>query len=297
MAVYSEDADSGLPTRVTLENPAPDSFQSGIAAISGWACDAQTITIELNGVPYRAGYGTTRPDTQGVCGDTDNGFSLLWNWNNLGPGTHTVRALVDSVEFATTTVQVTTFGVPFLSGASRTFTLPDFPHTGDTTQVQWEEALQNFVIADGMRWPRGGHASVAGVNARLENPTPDSFRSGIAAISGWACDAQTITIELNGVPYRAGYGTTRPDTQGVCGDTDNGFSLLWNWNNLGLGWHSVRALLDGVEFAKATVQVTIFGEPFQRGLSGTFPLADFPQTGDTTRIRWEESLQNFVIIP
>ena len=133
--------------------------------------------------------------------------------------------------------------------------------------------------------------------ATLENPAPNSFQSGIAAISGWACEAQTITIELNGVPYRAGYPTTRPDTQGVCGDTDNGFSLLWNWNNLGPGWHSVRALLDGVEFAKATVQVTIFGEPFQRGLSGTFTLSDFPHAGDTTKIRWEESLQNFVIIP
>ena len=89
----------------TLENPRSGSFQSGVAAISGWACDAQEIIIELNGVPYRAGYPTTRgPDTLGRCGDTDNGFSLLWNWNNLGAGTHTVRALLDGAEFATTTV-------------------------------------------------------------------------------------------------------------------------------------------------------------------------------------------------
>ena len=104
VAVYALDSGPSAPApQARLENPAPNSFQSGIAAISGWACEAQNITIELNGVPYRAGYPTTRPDTQGVCGDTDNGFSLLWNWNNLGPGTHTVRALLDGQEFANTT--------------------------------------------------------------------------------------------------------------------------------------------------------------------------------------------------
>ena len=103
------------------------------------------------------------------------------------------------------------------------------------------------------------------MNARLENPSLGSAQSGIAAISGWACEAQTITIELNGVPYRAGYPTTRPDTQDRCGDTDNGFSLLWNWNNLGPGTHTVRALLDGQEFANTTVRVTTFGEQVLRG--------------------------------
>ena len=298
VAVYALDSGPSAPApQARLENPAPNSFQSGIAAISGWACEAQNITIELNGVPYRAGYPTTRPDTQGVCGDTDNGFSLLWNWNNLGPGTHTVRALLDGQEFANTTVRVTTFGEQVLRGVSGTFPLSDFPHAGDTTRVQWAESLQNFVITDGSAPGGGGHASVAGVNARLENPSLGSAQSGIAAISGWACEAQTITIELNGVPYRAGYPTTRPDTQDRCGDTDNGFSLLWNWNNLGPGTHTVRALLDGQEFANTTVRVTTFGEQVLRGVSGTFPLSDFPHAGDTTRIRWEESLQNFVIIP
>ena len=281
-----------------LENPQPQSFQSGIAAISGWACEAQTITIELNGVPYRAGYPTTRPDTQGVCGDSDNGFSLLWNWNNLGPGTHTVRALLDGVEFATTTVRVTTFGEQVLRGVSGIFPLSDFPHAGDTTTVQWEESLQNFVITDGQPHTGGGYNRVAGVSAVLENPSLGSAQSGVGVISGWACEAEEIVIELNGVPYRAGYPTTRPDTQDVCGDTNNGFSLLWNWNNLGAGTHTVRALLDSVEFANTTVRVTTFGaDPFPRGWSGTFPIPDFPRPGENKRLQWEESLQNFVIIP
>ena len=282
---------------VTLGNPQPHSFQSGVGVISGWACHAQEIVIELDGVPYRAGYGTTRPDTQERCGDTDNGFSLLWNWNNLGAGTHTVRALIDGVEFANTTVRVTTFGEAFLRGASGTFNLPNFPTSGDTTGVQWEEALQNFVITDGSPAAGGGYNRVVGIEAILGNPSLGSVQSGVTAISGWACEAEEIIIELNGVPYRAGYGTTRPDTQERCGDTDNGFSLLWNWNNLGPGEHTVRALLDGQEFATTTVRVTTFGEAFLRGASGTFPIPDFPRAGETKRLRWEQSLQNFVIVP
>ena len=78
------------PTGVTGESPVRLLPERGVAAISGWACDAQEIIIELNGVPYRAGY----PHDEGrilkmSVGDTDNGFSLLWNWNNLGAGTHT----------------------------------------------------------------------------------------------------------------------------------------------------------------------------------------------------------------
>ena len=290
----------GPPQRpqALLENPSMGSAQSGVGVISGWACEAEEIVIELDGMPLKAGYGTTREDTRSVCGDADNGFSLLWNWNNLGAGTHTVRALIDGVEFANTTVRVTTFGEdPFPRGWSGTFDLPNFPTSGETAVVRWEESLQNFVITDGSLAGGGGYNRVAGIDAILENPSLGAAQSGVSAISGWACHAQEIVIELNGVPYRAGYGTTRPDTQGVCGDTDNGFSLLWNWNNLGPGTHTVRAMIDGVEFADTTVRVTTFGEPFLRGVGGTFPIPDFPSPGENKKIRWEQSLQNFVIIP
>ena len=297
VAVYSSDFETPGRTQGVLENPQPHSFQSGIAAISGWACEANEIVIELNGIPLQAGYGTIREDTRSVCGDADNGFSLLWNWNNLGPGEHTVRALLDGVEFADTTVRVTTFGEEVLRGASGRFDLPDFPASGETTVVRWEESLQNFVITDGQPNTGGGYNRVAGVSARLENPSLGSSQSGIGVISGWACEAEEIVIELDGIPLRAAYGTAREDTRSVCGDTNNGFSLLWNWNNLGAGTHTVRALLDGVEFADTTVRVTTFGETFLQEVSGTYPLSDFPRAGDMIRVRWEEALQNFVIMP
>ena len=46
-----------------LENPGPDSFQSGIGVLSGWVCAADTVEIELNGAVQTAAYGTERVDT------------------------------------------------------------------------------------------------------------------------------------------------------------------------------------------------------------------------------------------
>ena len=411
--------------KAMLENPAPHSYQSGVSVISGWACNAEEIVIEIDGLPFLAAYGTLREDTQEACGDTDNGFSLLWNWSNNGDGAHTVRALSDGVEFGTATVTVTTFGTPFLREAqgSRVHILDDFPTTGEETWVRWSQSLQNFVIqgnpaaftqefvqaaldrydregreatlayyndwtslysdsaltsdiygpwemliidehglivahpsrseligqdiktligSDGHEfgkaiaraieaghwvhhlWPHPqgpstdlgipvpldmtcaeeepkrswairhdglifvsgyyeatnpvcqhrfavgtayscpygpfGASRCPGIAAVLENPTPRSFRSGISAISGWACDAEEIVIEINGEPLTAAYGTVREDTAEVCGDTDNGFSLLWNWNTLGDGVHTVLAFIDGVPFARSSVTVTTFGE-------------------------------------
>ena len=89
-----------------LENPGPNSFQSGIGVISGWVCEADAVVIEMETAGgtvhrYEAGYGTERADTAQrkdgtpLCGDTDNGFGLLFNWNLLGDGEHTIVALVD----------------------------------------------------------------------------------------------------------------------------------------------------------------------------------------------------------
>ncbi len=408
--------------RAMLENPAPDSYQSGVSVISGWACDAEEIVIEIDGMPFLAAYGTVREDTQEVCGDTDNGFSLLWNWSNNGDGEHTVRALSDGMEFGTATVTVTTFGTPFLREAQGSYILDNFPTTGEETQIKWVESLQNFVIrvirdnpaaftqdfvqaaldrydrdsreatlayyndpesiegqwymfisdeddlfvshpampeligqdvktivgSDGYElgkeiakatetghwirylWPNpaaGGveepkhtwvirhdglifgsgyyepsipprevphgltaspcnfpeilqqqYSQVPDITAVLENPTPYSFRSGISAISGWACDAEEIVIAINGEPLTAAYGTVREDTAEVCGDTDNGFSLLWNWNNLRDNnlldrVHYVRALIDGVPFAQSCFTVTTFGD----GMLGDEEKATFTQ--------------------
>ena len=109
----------------------------------------------------------------------------------------------------------------------------------------------------------------------LENPGAGSFQSGIGVLSGWVCDAEGIEIEIgNFTPQVAAYGTGRLDTADVCGDTDNGFGLLFNWNLLEDGAHEVVALVDGVELDRATVTVTTLGQEFLRGVTGTCEVAE-----------------------
>ena len=282
--------------QASLENPQRGSFQSGIGVISGWVCEAGQIEIVVDdGEPLLAAYGTTREDTRPVCGDADNGFGLLFNWNLFGDGTHTLRAFADGVEFGHVQFTVTTFGTSFLRGVGGQFTVPDFPQAGTTTTVRWQESLQNFAIrGENGGGDNGSGGSIGGV---LENPQRGSFQSGIGVISGWVCEAGQIEIVVDdGEPLLAAYGTTREDTRPVCGDADNGFGLLFNWNLFGDGTHTLRAFADGVEFGHVQFTVTTFGTSFLRGISGRATLENFPRMQRQVMIQWQESLQNFVII-
>ena len=278
-----------------LENPGAASFQSGIGLISGWTCDAEAVEIVLNGEPQEAAYGTARLDTEAVCGDSDNGFGLLFNWNLLGDGEHEVVALVDGVELDRATVTVTTLGAEFLRDVTGTCTAADFPTGDETVTLAWQQTQQNFVIVDGPA-PAGttNRMGTPGVGY-LENPGPNSFQSGIGVLSGWACEGTEVVIELNGQPQPAAYGTERLDTLEMCGDTANGFGLLFNWNLLGEGEHEVVAVVDGEELGRATVRVTTLGAEFVRGAEGECVVEDFPMPGETVTLEWQQNSQNFVI--
>ena len=277
--------------------------------ISGWVCDARRIDIVFNPgtakeETWRAGYKTTRPDTESVCNDTDNGFGLLFNWNRLGDGQHTVSARADGVEFGRATFTVTTLGEDFKRNVSGEFVVEDFPTEGQDITLAWQQSLQNFAIQGDIR--SSGETIVAPPRMRLGNPQPGSFQSGIGVISGWVCEAEQIDIVFNPgtakeETWRAGYRTTHPDTEYtpegevLCGDTDNGFGLLFNWNRLGDGQHTVSARADGVEFGRATVTVTTFGEEFPKNLGKHARLEDFPDPGTDLIVAWQQSLQNFTI--
>jgi PhoPQ-activated pathogenicity-related protein len=291
-------------TRGNLENPAPASFQSGISVISGWACDAEGIEIELDDEAYlAAGYGTKRADTTSVCGDADNGFGLLFNLNLQGDGVHKVRALsngrvIDSAKFT-----VTTLGEPFRRGLSGTYLLPDFPEQGKNVSVTWQQSQQNFAISAVSSVAAQAavadipHSNLANVPlGRLENPADGSSQSGIAIISGWICEAENVVVEMDGIRrFKVAYGTRRADTIKVCGDADNGFSLLYNINLLGEGTHTLRVLADGIEIDRSSIIVTTFGDDFLRGASGRYRLIDFPEPGDFTDLQWDQARQNFLI--
>lgn len=127
-----------------LENPTPNSFQSGQGIIVGWYCNATKIEAEIDGtITVQVPYGTLRYDTQSVCGDANNGFGFQINWNNLGDGQHSLRVLADGQEFGRATFTVTTLGVDVLTGASGTYAL-DFADRH--VAIQWSQPLQNFVI-------------------------------------------------------------------------------------------------------------------------------------------------------
>ena len=199
-------------TRIgVLENPGMTADmlyaeRSGISVISGWVCEAEEITIELNGTEWKAGYGTTRTDTQGECGDTDNGFSLLFNWNLLGDGIHAVKAYADGRKFAAVQVKVATLGEEFVRLPKIWDKGEEFPGR-EGIGLRWSNSLQNIVITDGTDIQlEQGYSTVPAVHGFLENPSLGSYQSGISAISGWVCEAEEITIELNGTEWKAGSG-------------------------------------------------------------------------------------------
>ena len=284
-----------------FENPERVSFQSGIGVISGWVCEAGEVEIEIRTESgdtkrYVAGYGTERLDTEKKCGDTNNGFGLLFNWNRLGNGRHRVVARVDGVMLGRATVRVT---MPdedeeMLRDVQGRCEAADFPSPGETATLIWQESLQNFVIADGEA-PSGTNRAGSIDIGFLENPGPNSFQSGIGVISGWVCEAGEVLIEFNGEAQPAAYGTERLDTQDYCGDTDNGFGLLFNWNRLEDGEHTVVALVDGEELGRATIQVTTLGEDFVRDADGECEAVGFPSPEEMVTLTWQEPLQNFVI--
>ena len=280
-----------------LENPGADSFQSGVGLLSGWVCDADMVEIELNGEPQEAAYGTARLDTAGVCGDTDNGFGLLFNWNLLSDGEHEVVALVDGVELDRATVTVTTLGTEFLRDVTGTCTAADFPTMDETVTLVWQQTQQSFVIVDGPAPAGPTNRMGTPGEGYLENPGPNSFQSGIGVLSGWVCEADTVELAIGTAGRQvAAYGTERLDTEEACGDTANGFGLLFNWNLLGEGEHEVVAFVDGEELGRATVRVTTLGQEFVRGAEGECMVADFPMTGETVTLEWQQNSQNFVII-
>ena len=160
----------------------------------------------------------------------------------------------------------------------------------------------DFIINSGFYVNPEGPGALVGV---LENPGAHSFQSGVGALWGWVCDAEQVDIEIEPMggeveQYVAAYGMERLDTQEVCGDADNGFVLLFNWNRLGAGAHSVTAFADGFVLGRARVQVTTLGEGDQQEFlrdvdEGECVVEDFPMLGESTRLEWQQTQQNFVI--
>ena len=135
--------------------------------------------------------------------------------------------------------------------------------------------------------------------ARLEVPANGSFQSGIGFVSGWACEGERIQIIMNGglhLPPVA-RNISRGDTEAVCGDTENGFITQWNWNLLGEGTYTAALVVNGQTMQTNTFTVTTMGQEFIKGLERDVEVQDFPSPGENTRLRWQEPVQGFVLVP
>lgn len=141
-------------------------------------------------------------------------------------------------------------------------------------------------------------SSVVSAVGFLETPNEGSIQTGIGVISGFLCQASAIQVSIDGnVVGNAGYGTPRADTEPVCGigNIATGFSLLYNFNLLEKGTHSVAVIADGIAFGRATFKTTNLGGEYLSGLVGKYSLLNFPSIGTSTSVEWNENNQNFSI--
>ncbi len=143
--------------------------------------------------------------------------------------------------------------------------------------------------------PAGQQNSVKGQH---ETPAANADVSGVSVIRGWVCDAQKIEVSFDGrARFPVAYGTERGDTQGACGDVNNGYGMTINLALLGDGQHSMQIFVDGAELASHAFNVhTLSNEAFLRGKSYQASLPDFPEPGQNTQLKWSEADQNFVIL-
>ena len=145
-----------------LENPS--GVRSGVGLISGWVCAANDVEIRISAGNSRvatldAAYGTTRADTVDSCqhGEDDTGFGMTYNFNHLDEGMYTIEAYADGrtrigSDLTFEVVHLVDFPASdtdrFLRNLDGMCSVPDFPAAGDTTMLEWEQSIQNFVISD-----------------------------------------------------------------------------------------------------------------------------------------------------
>ena len=156
----------------------------------------------------------------------------------------------------------------------------------------------------------------------LGNPPDGGVRSGIGLISGWVCAAEEVEIRIfsGGVlreTLTAAYGTSRPDVpeNSNCRNPNAGFGMTYNFNHLPEGTYTIRAFADADDDEQigedatfdvvhlvnfATEDLAPFGtdatDRFLRDLpDAECRVEDFPKPTIETRLKWEQSTQNFVI--
>ena len=151
------------PTDATgsLDDPPNNGSRSGIGLIRGWVCQATSVEVVIRG-PREGGqqvvftiptpYGSVREQAAiDQCQHTSRniGFAAQFNYNILEEGTYTAEARADGETIETNTFEVIRISDQvYLEGVGEEVVVRDFPRTGDTLTLEWDEASQNFQIVD-----------------------------------------------------------------------------------------------------------------------------------------------------
>ncbi|MCV6613628.1 MAG: hypothetical protein OIF35_01540 [Cellvibrionaceae bacterium] len=141
----------------------------------------------------------------------------------------------------------------------------------------------------------------------LETPIANATVSGVDLIRGWACQAIGFPGEFsyaidNGERTIIPYGSSRTDTAEVCknGDstpsTNTGFGAVINWNALDPGSHTFKLYLNGALITERIFNVANTKGEYLKGLSRELEITNFPNSGDTTQLKWSEPGQNFIVL-
>jgi hypothetical protein len=219
----------------SLENPVAGSTESGIGVISGWHCTASDITVTIDGASLgKAGSGTGRGDTAGICGRVDTGYSLLFNYNDLIPGSHSLSAYADGQLLETrqfNTVQ--SGGSAFVTGISKTAPVSDFPSSGRTATLQWSQAKQAFVVTGITEIGGGGNSAVdlsslqGSYSITLNNSVSGSSCASLGETNGTDTVPANVTTSGNNVTIITGAGTDSctSNLAYVSGNSTSGFNL------------------------------------------------------------------------
>ncbi|MEN9560275.1 MAG: hypothetical protein RLZZ502_1486 [Pseudomonadota bacterium] len=247
-----------------LENPAAASNQSGIGMFSGWACNALSVEIQINnGSKLKAAYGTARSDTNNVCGNTgNNGFGLLYNFNTLGKGTHSAQLWVDGEPAGSpVSFTVTTPNGEFATGLSKTVSVSDFPSSGQTTTLVWQQAMQNFAIASisgtATAPSTSGERTLDNCSTTSVGNVPAFYTKYFKCVDLSMSNGNVVIKTRSLPPHKSNYyGSSSPNYTPF--DTSRGSAYHANPNTL----------------AETAVTMTVPSNPVARGLSITTAMVD-----------------------
>ena len=229
----------------SLENPVAGSTESGIGVISGWHCTATNITATIDGASLgKAGSGTGRGDTASVCGRSNTGYSLLFNYNELTPGSHSLSLYADGQLLEIRQFNSVRSGdAPFVTGLVSRWSLPNFPSTGKTASIDWSQAKQSFVVTQitgssppPPPSPPPSTTPISSLNGSYSQRVKISYSGPQLTFSGKSCYGfpdenvnATFSITTNGnqAQITAGTpaGTCRYNFTAVSGNVSSGFNL------------------------------------------------------------------------